>query len=423
MQYYSRSPPEIDQESKGGSSMSTLSERILGASAGEYVDHKVDRAYACDGTGMLTLETWKRMGATRLSAPSSLHIFFDHIAPANNSMTATLQHELREFACSSFLTLSDIGEGICHQIMSEGIVLPGEVVVGADSHSCTPGAFGAFATGVGATDMAAIWLNGETWFRVPDSIGIHLTGSLCGGAEAKDLALSYVSQLGMDGGTYCALEFIGDGVRTLQMDDRLTLCNLSVETGAKTGMFYADDVTVKYLAGKGQKVSMQEPEPCTYIRNLEIDLKDIVPVVAVPHRVDTIKPVQDLAGLPLDQVFVGTCTNGRYSDLARFAKIVKGRKVSVRTIIVPASRQVLSEAIRTGVLADLVESGCTIGTPGCGPCLGAHMGVIGEGEICLSTANRNFRNRMGVGGEIYLSSPTTAAASALTGEITEPVVV
>lgn len=403
--------------------MSTLSERILGASAGEYVDHTVDRAYACDGTGMLTLETWKRMGATRLSAPSSLHIFFDHIAPANNSTTATLQHELREFACSSFLTLSDIGEGICHQIMSEGIVLPGEVVVGADSHSCTPGAFGAFATGVGATDMAAIWLNGETWFRVPDSIGIHLTGSLCGGAEAKDLALSYVSQLGMDGGTYCALEFIGDGVRTLQMDDRLTLCNLSVETGAKTGMFYADDVTVKYLAGKGQKVSMQEPEPCTYIRNLEIDLKDIVPVVAVPHRVDTIKPVHDLAGLPLDQVFVGTCTNGRYSDLARFAKIVKGRKVAVRTIIVPASRQVLAEAIRTGVLADLVESGCTIGTPGCGPCLGAHMGVIGEGEICLSTANRNFRNRMGVGGEIYLSSPTTAAASALTGEITEPEVV
>jgi len=400
--------------------MSTLSERILGAAAGEYVDRKVDRAYVCDGTGMLTLETWKQMGAERLSDLPQLYVIFDHIAPANNSTTATLQHELREFACGSFLHFSDIGGGICHQLMSEGVVLPGEVVVGADSHSCTPGAFGAFATGFGATDMAAIWLNGETWFRVPDSISIYLSGSLRGGVEAKDLALSYVSTLGMDGGTYCALEFTGDGTRTLPMDDRLTLCNLSVETGAKTGMFYADDVTVRYLAGLGQKVSPQVPEPCTYSRELEFDLADIVPLVAIPDRVDTVKPVQDLAGLSLDQVFIGTCTNGRYSDLARAAKIVKGNKVAVRTIVVPASRAVLAEAIRTGVLADLVGAGCTIGTPGCGPCLGAHMGVLGEGEICLSTANRNFKNRMGVGGEIYLSSVATAATSALAGEITEP---
>ena len=400
--------------------MSTLSERILGAPAGEYVDHKVDRAYVCDGTGMLTLETWKQMGALRLSDPSGLHVFFDHIAPANNSLTATLQHELREFACSSSISLSDVGGGICHQVMSEGVVLPGEVIVGADSHSCTPGAFGAFATGVGATDMAAIWLNGETWFRVPESIGIHLTGSFRGCAEAKDLALTYVSKLGMDGGTYCALEFIGDGVRTLRMDERLTLCNLAVETGAKTGMFYADDITTKYLAGHDLNAPVQVQESCTYCQTLELDLEDIIPVIAVPHRVDTIKPVQDLAGLALDQVFLGTCTNGRYSDLARFAAIVKGRKVAVRTIVVPASRQVLREAARTGILSDLIEAGCTIGTPGCGPCLGAHMGVIGEGEVCLSTANRNFRNRMGVGGEIYLASPSTAAASALKGEIAEP---
>lgn len=400
--------------------MSTLSERILGAPAGEYVDHKVDRAYVCDGTGMLTLETWKRMGAARLADPGNLHVFFDHIAPANNSTTATLQHELREFASGTSMALSDIGGGICHQVMSEGIVLPGEVIVGADSHSCTPGAFGAFATGVGATDMAAIWLNGETWFRVPDTIGIHLTGVLGDGAQAKDLALSYVSRLGMDGGTYCALEFVGEGVRSLSMDERLTLCNLSVETGAKTGMFYADDITVKYLAGKGCKAAVQVPEPCTYLRTLEIDLHAIEPVVAIPHRVDTITPVRDLAGLALDQVFVGTCTNGRYSDLACFARGVKGKKVAVRTIIVPASRQVLAEAARTGILSDLITSGCTIGAPGCGPCLGAHMGVIGKGEVCLSTANRNFRNRMGVGGAIYLASPATAAASALTGEITVP---
>ena len=400
--------------------MGTLSERILGGTAGDYVDCSVDRAYVHDGTGVLTLEAWKNMGGKGIQDAAHLYVLFDHIVPANNSTTAALQHELREFACNSFLQFSDIGGGVCHQIMSEGVVLPGEVVVGADSHTCTLGAFGAFATGVGATDMAAIWMTGETWFRVPESIGIHLSGTLCGASEAKDLALTYIGRLGMDGATYRALEFIGEGTATLPMDDRLTLCNLAVETGAKAGMFYADEVTVQYLAGAGHEVQRQEPEPCRYQQELDFDLSDIVPVIAVPPRVDTIRPVSDLVGLPLDQVFVGTCTNGRYSDLARFAQLVKGRKVAVRTIVVPASRAVLQEAIRTGVLADLVEAGCTIGTPGCGPCLGAHMGVIGEGEVCLSTANRNFKNRMGTRGEIYLSSVATAASSALEGEITPP---
>jgi methanogen homoaconitase large subunit len=400
--------------------MGTLSERILGGTSGEYVDCHVDRAYVHDGTGVLTLEAWKNMGGNGIQDAAHLYVLFDHIVPANNSTTAALQHELREFACSSFLQFSDIGNGICHQIMSEGVVLPGEIVVGADSHTCTLGAFGAFATGVGATDMAAIWMTGETWFRVPESIGIHVSGTFTGAAEAKDLALTYVGRLGMDGATYRALEFIGEGTAVLPMDDRLTLCNLAVETGAKAGMFYADEVTMQYLAGTGHEVRRQEPEPCRYQQELDFDLSDIVPVIAMPPRVDTIRPVTDLVGLPLDQVFIGTCTNGRYSDIARFARIVKGRKVAVRTIVVPASRAVLQEAIRTGVLADLVEAGCTIGTPGCGPCLGAHMGVIGEGEVCLSTANRNFKNRMGIGGEIYLSSVATAASSALEGEITRP---
>jgi len=400
--------------------MSTLSERILGAPAGEYVDRKVDRAYAHDGTGVLTLEAWKRMGSIRLADASSLYIQFDHIVPANNGTTATLQHELRDFARSSFMHFSDIGNGICHQLMSEGVVLPGEIVIGADSHSVTPGAFGAFATGVGATDMAAIWLTGETWLRVPESVGVHLSGKFTGAAEAKDLALAYVGRLGTDGATYQALEFVGDGVRNLTMDERLVLSNLSVEAGAKAGLFYADDVTVQYLRNYGHEVRPQVPEPCSYAQELDIDIGDIVPLVAVPHRVDTVKPVQELAGLPLDQVFIGTCTNGRYPDLARFARYVKGKKVAVRTIVIPASAEVLSETIRTGVLEDIVKSGCTIGTPGCGPCIGYHMGVLGEGEVCLSTANRNFKNRMGVGGEIYLSSVATAAASALEGEITEP---
>ena len=237
--------------------MSTLSERILGATAGEYVDRKVDRAYAHDGTGVLALEAWKEMGGDRLGEETGYYIQFDHIAPANNGTTATLQHELRDFARSSFMQFSDVGCGICHQLMGEGVVLPGEIVVGADSHSVTLGAFGAFATGVGATDMAAIWLTGETWFRVPESLGIHLAGRFTGAAEAKDLALAYVAKLGMDGATYQALEFVGDGVRHLSMDERLVLSNLSVEAGAKAGLFYADDVTVRYLKEHGHEVSSQ----------------------------------------------------------------------------------------------------------------------------------------------------------------------
>jgi methanogen homoaconitase large subunit len=400
--------------------MSTLSERILGAPAGDYVDRKVDRAYAHDGTGVLSLEAWRRMNKDRLGKDTRYYIQFDHIAPANNSTTATLQHELREFALNRSMQFSDIGCGICHQIMCEDAVLPGEIVVGADSHSVTGGAFGAFATGVGATDMAAIWLTGETWFKVPASLAVRLSGKLSGAAEAKDLALAYVGKLGMDGAAGLALEFVGEGAHSLSMDDRFVLSNLSVEAGAKAGLFYADDVTIRYLREQGRAGGVQAPEPCTYCRELNFDLADIVPLVAVPHRVDTVRPVGDLAGTPLDQVFVGTCTNGRYSDLARFARMVKGKKVAVRTIVVPASAAVLKKAIRTGVLADIVEAGCTVGTPGCGPCLGYHMGVLGEGEVCLSTANRNFKNRMGVGGEIFLGSVATAAASAVKGEIASP---
>jgi methanogen homoaconitase large subunit len=400
--------------------MSTLSERILCGTAGEYVDRHVDRAYVHDGTGVLTLDAWRRMGEIPVAYPERCTIIFDHIVPANNSTTANLQTELREFASCTGIRFSDIGGGICHQVMSEGEVLPGEVIVGADSHTCTLGAFGAFATGVGATDMAAIWASGSTWFRVPETIAIRLSGKLTAPAESKDLALAYVGLLGMDGGAYRAIEFVGDGAEGISMDGRLTLCNLAVETGAKTGLFYADAATSRHLAGYGHTVQPQVPQDCCYEREYGIDCSEIVPLVAVPPRVDTVRPVSELAGLGLDQVLVGTCTNGRFEDLDRFARVVRGRKVAVRTIVAPASRQVLEKAIRTGVLADIIAAGCTIITPGCGPCLGAHAGVIGEGEICLSTANRNFRNRMGVGGDIYLSSVATAAASALSGELTEP---
>lgn len=403
--------------------MRTLAERILGAGAGDYVDAEVDRAYVHDGTGVLTLEAWKEMGCPGLAHPERLYILFDHIVPANNSTTATLQKELRDFARAHGIHFSDIGGGVCHQIMGEGEVLPGEIVVGADSHSCTLGAFGAFATGVGATDMAAIWASGMTWFRVPETIGISLSGSFNGAVEAKDLALTVISNLGMDGASYKVLEYIGEGTKSLSMEGRLTVTNLATEAGAKSGLFYADDVTRAYLLQSGHRIEPQVPEQCTYVDEVRMDLGDIVPVVAVPPRVDSARPVELLEGLPLDQVFVGTCTNGRYEDLQRFATVIRGKKVAVRTIVVPSSAEVFRKAADTGVLSTILAAGCTLGPPGCGPCLGAHMGVLGEGEVCLSTANRNFTNRMGIGGSIYLASVATAAASALTGVLTVPEVV
>ncbi|WP_342679053.1 3-isopropylmalate dehydratase/homoaconitate hydratase family large subunit [Methanofollis sp. UBA420] len=399
--------------------MATLAEEILGAPAGEYVDRRVDRAYAHDGTGVLAREAWLSIGTGAFPDPDRRYLIFDHIVPANTSLTADLQKELRVFARQQGMHLSDVGGGVCHQVMAEGYALPGEVIVGADSHSCTLGAFGAFATGVGATDMAGIWATGETWFRVPETTGVFLEGSLTGAAAAKDVALAYVAALGMDGATYRALEFVGEGASGLSMADRLTLSNMAVETGAKAGMFYADAVTREYLAGFGHVAEAQTPA-AGYPDEITLDLGNIEPLLALPPRVDTVCPVAEKEGLAVDQVFLGTCTCGRYEDLEAFARIVRGKKVAVRTVVVPASRAVFARAASTGVLSTLIEAGCALGTPGCGPCLGAHMGVIGEGEVCLSTANRNFRNRMGVGGEIYLASPLTAAATALAGEIRSP---
>ncbi len=306
--------------------------------------------------------------------------------------------------------------------MSEGRALPGEVVVGADSHSCTMGAFGAFSTGVGATDMAAIWAEGSTWFRVPETINIELTGRLPACCEAKDIVLTVTGEIGMDGGTYRALEYTGDGAAALSMAGRLTLCNMAIECGAKTGLFYADKTTQEYLAQYGHRIERQDPEDATYCRELPVDLSDMEPVLSVPHRGYRGPPGHRVCGHPpLDQVFVGTCTNGRYEDLERFAHIVRGKEVACRTIVIPASRAIMQKAAESGVLAEIIAAGCMVGPPGCGPCLGMHMGVLGEGEVALSTANRNFKNRMGVGGaEYYLGSVATAAASALKGEITSP---
>ena len=401
--------------------METLSEKILGAQAGNFSDKRVDKAFCHDGTGIQAKMIYDEMGAPGIANPEACYVIYDHISPANTSQTADLHKELREFATRSGMHFSEIGGGICHQYMAEGRILPGEVVIGADSHSCTLGAFGALATGVGASDMAGIWVSGETWLRVPETIAIYISGSLAKGVEYKDLALAYVAELGMDGATYQALEFLGASASEIPMEGRLTLSNMVVEAGAKAGLWYADNVTREFLSRYGQSCTLQEPDDeAVYSEELWIDLQGLEPLLAVPHRVDTVKPVSELAGTSLDQVFIGTCTNGRYEDLARAASILDRKQVAVRTVVVPASRADYLQAVNSGVMATLVGAGCVIGPPGCGPCLGAHMGVLGDGEVGLSTANRNFRNRMGVGGSYYLSSPSTAAASAITGEISDP---
>ena len=400
--------------------MVTLSEHILGAEAGTYVDRQVDRMYVHDGTGIQTKLVWDRLGGKGIKAPYRVYAIFDHNTPANTSEVATLQHELRDFCKQQQFHFSDIGGGICHQYMAEGHVAPGEIIVGADSHSCTLGAFGAFSTGVGATDMVGLWALGETWFRVPESIGFHLHGSFSRGVEAKDLALWYVSTLGMDGATYQALEFIGEGCAGLSMNERMTLTNMAIEAGAKTGLFYADHVTEAYMAQYGTLCKKQKPQDPVYTREFDIALDDIVPLLAVPHRVDSAVPVHKYADTELDQVFIGTCTNGRYDDLLRVAEILKGETVSVRTIIAPASRRVYQQALHAGIIDTLIDAGCTLVPPGCAACLGNHQGVLGKGEVGLSTANRNFKNRMGVDASYFLSSVTTAAVSAMLGVIADP---
>ena len=406
---------------RGDHQWDTLSETILGVQAGSFSDHRVDKAFCHDGTGIQAKMIYDEMGAPGIVDPAACYVIYDHLTPANTGQTADLHRELREFASHSGMHFSDVGGGICHQFMAEGRVLPGEVVIGADSHSCTLGALGAFATGVGASDMAGIWVSGETWLRVPETTAIHLSGKLAPGVEYKDAALAYIAALGMDGATYQALEFLGQATPAIPMEGRLTLSNMAVEAGAKAGLWYADQVTRTYLAGFGHTVSEQTPDPdASYTADISLDLSGLEPLLAVPHRVDTVKPVTDLVGTHLNQVFIGTCTNGRYEDLARAASILKGKQVSVRTIVTPASRSDYLKAAVSGVLTILVEAGCVICPPGCGPCLGSHMGVLGAGEVGLSTANRNFRNRMGVGASYYLSSPSTAAASAIVGEIADP---
>ena len=409
----------------------TISEKILSrasgkaASAKDFILGHVDAAMAHDGTSVLGVKAFEDMGATSVWDPQRIAIIFDHIAPASTEAAATLQQTIRKWTKRQGITnFFDVGDGICHQLMVEhGLALPGTLVVGADSHSCTYGALGTFGTGVGATDIAEVFATGTLWLKVPETLKIVLNGKLRDHVSAKDVILNIAGTIGADGASYKALEFYGTTTADLTLESRLTLSNMAVEVGAKAGIVPPDQKTFAYLK---RLTPQAEYQPCysdddaVYADELNVKVDELGPQVACPHYVDNVKDVEEVVGTAIDQVFIGSCTNGRFEDLQMAASILRGETVAVRTIIVPASKLVLLNSIRTGILETLIQAGATVCSPGCGPCLGAHNGVLGRGEACLSTSNRNFKGRMGAEGLVYLASPATAAATALKGEIADP---
>lgn len=358
-------------------------------------------------------------------------IVIDHVTPAANEKTAAQHHAIREFVKRFGLPhFFDVGVGVCHQVVVErGLALPGQVIVGSDSHTCSYGAVGTFATGIDRTEAASLLLTGETWLKVPRTIRITLTGSLAPGVTAKDLILHIIGDISASGATYCAVEFHGPPgtMAGLSLSDRFTIANMGIEMGAKIAVFPVDDLTRAHLGSLDIPPSayheVRADPDASYHRELAYDLGSIPPVVSAPHAVDNVRPVADLAGTTIHQAFLGTCTNGRVQDLELAARILRGRRVhpDVRLIVAPASSKVLLDAVREGSISTLMEAGAVILPPGCGPCLGAHQGVLAPGERCISTANRNFRGRMGCReSEIYLASPATVAWSAVKGEIADP---
>ncbi len=409
----------------------TIAEKILSEHAGkdvrpgELVVAKVDLAFAQDGTGPLAIRQWERLGVGKVFDPERVWFFFDHAAPPPRKELANDHAFMRAFGERTGAKISEVGEGVCHQIVAERLAKPGMLIVGADSHTCTAGALGAFATGVGSTDAAVAMALGKTWFRVPETFLIKLKGKFQPGVYAKDFILRFIGDIGADGATYKALEFAGE-LENLDMESRLTIANMAIEAGAKTGLFPTDEITKEWLRKHGREEDFKEikSDPdAEYERVFEYNLGKLEPVVSAPHTVDNVHPAKELGNVKVNQVYIGTCTNGRLSDLKVAAEILKGKRVApwVRLIVVPASRRVWLEAQLEGVLQTLFEAGALILAPGCGPCVGVHEGVLADGEVVLSTQNRNFKGRMGnPNAFIYLGSPATAAASALRGYITDP---
>lgn len=410
--------------------MKTLAEKILSeksgkdAYAGDIVIAQIDQIALQDGTAPLAIRQLNEIGI--YAAVKKAHFFVDHAAPSPRRELSNDQKFIYEFVKKFGADFNPPGEGIIHQLMVEKFVKPGMLVVGADSHTCTYGALGAFSTGMGSTDIAVAMALGKNWFRVPESIMVIYSGRMPKGVYAKDLMLYLIGKIGADGADYKALEFHGDCVENMSVDDRLTIANMAIECGAKAGLFESDDKTRAFLAEMGRENDFSDVKAdsgANYEKEIYINAEEVPPVVAKPHSVDAVVSVEEVAGTPVNQVFLGTCTNGRLSDLEIAYRMLKGKKVKegVRLIVAPASRRILLKAIEKGIISALVEAGAIILPPGCGACVGIHQGVPADGEICISTQNRNFKGRMGnPEASIYLSSPATAVASAIKGEIADP---
>jgi len=410
----------------------TISEKIISEHAGRELQAgdisvvDVDVVMSQDGTGPLAVSQVKKMGFDSVKNPGNSIFFIDHAAPSPRKELSNSHSVLRRFASDTGAVLSDVGKGVCHQILVEEYSCPGNIVIGGDSHTCTSGALGAFATGMGSTDIAVGYSLAKTWLRVPQTIKVELKGNLNDGVYAKDLIIHIIGKITSDGATYKALEFSGAAAESMDMDGRFTMSNMAVEAGAKTGLFKADGITRKYLESRGRGECFREiysDADAAYESVLDIDCSMVEPMVSQPHTVDNALPVRELERIKIDQVFIGTCTNGRLSDLRIAAEILSGKKTApgVRLLVVPASRDVYLEAMREGILETLINSGAAVQNPGCGPCVGVHQGILADGEVCLSTANRNFKGRMGnTDSFIYLSSPATAALSAIKGYIADP---
>lgn len=410
----------------------TIAEKIFSAhcgrevKSGEIVISEIDFALAQDGTAPLAIQSFESMEIEKVAVPEKLAFFVDHNVPSPSQEISLLHQLMRHFAKKHKIKLYDMGKGVCHVVATEeGWISPGNLIVGADSHTCTYGALNALATGVGSTDLAAVMASGKLWLRVPESIKIILKGLLPEGVYAKDLILYLVGRLTARGAVYQAIEFEGEIIQEFSLEERFTLSNMAVEMGAKAGIMRADNKVREWLKKRGIR-SIQPVEPdedASYAQILEFDISFLAPQIARPHTVDNVVPLKEVEGTPIQQGFLGTCTNGRVSDLKIAARILKGRKVSpgVRFIVAPASRQVYQETLRQGIIETLVEAGAALVTPGCGCCVGTHNGVPAKGENVISTANRNFKGRMGnPEAFIYLASPATVAASVIEGKITDP---
>ncbi len=399
----------------------TFAEKILGAPAGSIVFREPDIVLSHDNTASI-YKTFQKMNGGRIAHPERLLVVLDHNAPPTSAALATQYQAIRDMVREQGITMFyDAGRGICHQIMSYH-ARPGMIIVGSDSHTCTAGAFNALAAGIDRTETAGIWRRGETWFRVPESMKITLHGRLPEGVFAKDLSLWIIGMIGSAGANYLSIEYHGEGVKTLSISERMTLANLASEMGAKNAVFPPDEVLAAFY-GEDEIEGVWADEGASYVRELEIDLSSLYPLVAAPHQVDNVRALAEVAGTPLHEGLIGTCTNGRLDDLQLAARYLKGKKIKegFQLLVSPASREIYLEAMKDGTIETLVEAGANILSPSCGPCLGTGQGIPADGYNVISTANRNFLGRMGnKNASIFLASPATVAVSAVTGEITDP---